>query len=162
MAQARPLRTRELATIHTLKRKLGMDDESYRAALVQVVGVSSAGKIPDSSGRQRVIEHFRDLERRMGLADRPRRRHPAGGKRGAEMGFRDIDSPRERKVRMQWLHLFDLKAVDAPTEAAMNKWISRQFSVDSLNWLEAAGEINACIEQLKRWTDRVESTSTDD
>ncbi|MEM1055163.1 MAG: regulatory protein GemA [Bacteroidota bacterium] len=156
----RSRRSRELAAIHTIKSKLGMSDDDYRAALVHVVGVNSAGKIQTSDGRQRFIEHLRELERRMGLATRSASA-PRRTRRGSEMGFRDEDSPREKKVRMQWLHLVDLGAVETPTQDALNAWIRRQgWGVDHINWLENSGQINTCIEALKRWIERVENDTT--
>ena len=154
-AAKRSIRTRELAAIHTLKSKLKMGDDAYRAMLAEVAGVRSAADLTSSADRQRVIGHLRDIERRMGLAgDRPRRQ-PTRRRRGADMGFRDDDSPREKKVRMMWLALAEAGEVEAATEAAMNKWVKRQFGVASLNWFESAGKINDCIEQLKQWHQRV-------
>lgn len=160
-AKKKSLRVREIAAIKMLQKKLGIDDGSYRAILVDHTGYDSLGNpAVTSAGRQKVIDHLRDLERRMGLAeDRPRWQPLAGGsrqRRGSEMGFRDIDTGREKKVRMMWLHLHDLGEVEAATEQAMNRWIKRQTGVSSLNWLENAGRLNDVIEQLKQWTDRVE------
>ena len=152
-ARTRSPRSRELAAIHALKKKLGMDDADYRAMLVEVTGVDSAGKLTQSSERQRVIEHLRGLERRMGLAE-PRPRPQPTPRLGAEMGFRDDDPPRVRKIRMMWLHLADRGEVSAPTAAALNQWIHRQTG----SMLAALGgtQLNAVIEQLKEWTARLD------
>jgi phage gp16-like protein len=59
MKRAAPdLRKRELAQIHIGKAQLGLDDETYRAMLKAVAGVSSSAEL-DHAGRRRVLEHMR-------------------------------------------------------------------------------------------------------
>lgn len=155
----KPLRIREIATIKTLVKKLGIDDDSYRAMLVEHTGCSSLGDARVSSrDRQRVIEHLRQLEKRMGMAtERPS--PPASvaprTSRGSEMGYEEDEEPRIRKIRTMWLHLYDLGEVEAPTEAALEAWVARQVKIQRLRWLQPK-QMNAVIEQLKRWTDRVQ------
>lgn len=52
-------RRRDLAMIHLAKKQLGLDDATYRAILMEVVGVESAGEL-DSRGRQRLIVHLKE------------------------------------------------------------------------------------------------------
>ena len=80
MAKNNARRTKEIAAIKILQKKLGMDDDQYRAMLGAVAGVTSAATLGSSADRQRVIEHLRDLERRMGLAD-AKPAPPTGGRR---------------------------------------------------------------------------------
>lgn len=54
------MRTRELGAIHTAKRDLGLDEETYRNMLWSVGRVHSAADL-DAQGRQKVIEHLRGL-----------------------------------------------------------------------------------------------------
>src|SRR3989338_9024775 len=58
MSQSRPNRNKELAAIHTAKRDLGMDDETYRAILWSVARVRSAKDL-DHAGRMKVLDHFK-------------------------------------------------------------------------------------------------------
>jgi len=51
-------RRRELATIHCLKRDLGLEDDTYRDVLWTCARVRSASKL-DAHGRRDVIEHMR-------------------------------------------------------------------------------------------------------
>lgn len=55
-----PKRKRELARIHCSKTELGLDDETYRDLLEQVVGVRSASKL-DAVGRGKVLDRLRKL-----------------------------------------------------------------------------------------------------
>lgn len=50
-------RKTELALIHLAKRDLGLDDETYRAALMAIGRVTSAAHL-DQHGRQQLIRHF--------------------------------------------------------------------------------------------------------
>ena len=51
--------SRSIAAMHVAKKELGLDDETYRAALVQVTGKSSSAAMSEAE-RQKVLEHFRD------------------------------------------------------------------------------------------------------
>lgn len=51
-------RKRELAQIHIAKSDLGLDDDTYRALLMDVTGVDSAAKL-NSMARNAVLERFR-------------------------------------------------------------------------------------------------------
>lgn len=55
-----PKRKTELARIHATMAELGMDDETYRDMLEQVVGVRSASKL-DRAGRAKVLDRLRAL-----------------------------------------------------------------------------------------------------
>ncbi len=58
-AQGRPdYKTRELAKIHIAKKELDMDDDTYRAMLMQVAGVSSSKDL-SPIGRAKVLEHLK-------------------------------------------------------------------------------------------------------
>jgi phage gp16-like protein len=52
-----PTRKNDLARIHMAKAALGLDDDTYRAALRAAAGVESSSQL-DFAGRQRVIAHF--------------------------------------------------------------------------------------------------------
>lgn len=58
MTRKTDIRRRELAAIHSAKRELGLDDETYRAMLQKVAGVRSAADL-DIDGRQSVLTHLK-------------------------------------------------------------------------------------------------------
>lgn len=51
-------RNRDLAAIHATRKQLGMDEETYRAMLMTVVGVASTKDL-DFAGRRKVLDHLR-------------------------------------------------------------------------------------------------------
>jgi phage gp16-like protein len=74
-------RTRELATIHCMKRDLKLDDDSYRNLLYGIAGVRSAGELT-ADQRTRVIQ---EMQRDLGPAAKkyPGRPHNMDSKNAA-------------------------------------------------------------------------------
>lgn len=68
----RDARNRQLARIHCAKRDLGLDDDTYRALLVQVGGHPSAGLLDDRA-RGAVLDHMSRLLKKSGRAIFPSR-----------------------------------------------------------------------------------------
>lgn len=58
MATAADLRKRELAAIHVAKTQLGLDEDTYRAMLVNLTGKRSAADL-DWKGRKKVLDHLK-------------------------------------------------------------------------------------------------------
>lgn len=56
--RGRPLRSRQLAAIHLAKKRLGLDEESYRAVLRNATGLESAGDMNDRQ-RGKVLAEMR-------------------------------------------------------------------------------------------------------
>ncbi len=52
-----PYRNKELAKIHALKKQLTLDDDTYRAVLVNQTGLESSAKM-DRNQRLKIIAHF--------------------------------------------------------------------------------------------------------
>ncbi|MDO9141471.1 MAG: regulatory protein GemA [Methylobacter sp.] len=50
----------QLAKIHIAKKQLGLDDDTYRALLMQLAGVNSAKDLT-SAGRASVLEHLKKV-----------------------------------------------------------------------------------------------------
>ena len=52
------IKTKELAHIHIAKEELGLDNDTYRARLMQLSGVSSSKDLT-ATGRAKVLEHLK-------------------------------------------------------------------------------------------------------
>ena len=52
-------KTSEIAKIHIAKKQLAMDEDTYRAMLMQVAGVSSSKDL-SATGRAKVLEHLKN------------------------------------------------------------------------------------------------------
>ena len=149
--KTRDRRTGQLAAIHVLKSKLGLEDGDYRDIVDGLTGERSAGKL-DARGRQRVLDHLRWMERGGQAATSTPPAPPAEPARGW-MEFHDDDEPRVRKIKALWVELGKQGKVERTTLPALNAWVARHFPVSLVQSLDGKQQ-NKAIEQLKHWLDR--------
>lgn len=126
-----------LACIHVAKKELRLDEDTYRAALEQVVGKSSAGECTDAE-LSRLADHFR----RLGWAPKK-----AGPKRAPST------NPHVRKVWAVWGDLERSGALRHPGKAALYAFVERMTGVTDPHWLSPE-QANQVVEGLKAWLRR--------
>ena len=133
-----------IAAIHTLKSKLQLSDDDYRALLRQLTGQASSKDCTPYQQRQ-VRRHLQQLAERAGVATPfvP----PAGGRPVTDR------SDEASKVRALWLFLHELGQVRDPSESALLAYTRRVVHVDALEW--SARDRWKLIEGLKDWALRV-------
>ncbi len=134
----------QIKVIHTLKGKLQLTDEDYRALLRQLTGHTSSKDCSPAQQRQ-VRDHLQKLAERMGVASARRRA-------GFDASYKAA-SPRERKVWAIWLDMARRGLVHHKSAQALDGFVSRQTGVASLRWCNAA-QLDAVIEALKLWQKR--------
>lgn len=130
-----------LACIHVAKKELRLDDDTYRAALEQVVGKSSAGECSDAE-LSRLADHFR----RLGWA--PKKAEPKAAPRRAPSS-----NPHVRKVWAVWGDLERSGALRHPGKAALYAFVERMTGVTDPHWLSPE-QANQVVEGLKAWRRR--------
>ena len=128
-----------IAAIHTLKGKLGLSDDDYRALLVNLTGKNSS-KALGVQEQARVRDHMQHLGERLGVL-KPTRQRPFAQTRAAA-------SPRERKVWALWNQLHRDGVIQNHSAPALNAWVKRQVGVDALRFCNTA-QLDSCIEGLK-------------
>ena len=133
-----------IAAIHTLKSKLGLSDDDYRALLVNLTGKNSS-KALGVQEQARVRDHMQHLGERLGVLKPTRQRSFAQTRAAA--------SPRERKVWALWNQLHRDGVIQNHSAPALNAWVKRQVGVDALRFCNAA-QLDSCIEGLKDWQRR--------
>ena len=133
-----------IAAIHTLKSKLGLSDDDYRALLVNLTGKNSS-KALGVQEQARVRDHMQALGERLGVLVPTRRRSFAQTRAAA--------SPRERKVWALWNQLHRDGVIQNHSAPALNAWVKRQVGVDALRLCNTA-QLDSCIEGLKDWQRR--------
>ncbi|PZP59988.1 MAG: regulatory protein GemA [Delftia acidovorans] len=138
-----------IAAIHTLKAKLQLTEEDYRALLRNLTGVTSS-KDMTATQREAVRDHMQGLALRMGVATATRRRSMSGQQ--FDQAKRQA-SPRERKVWALWTQLHRNGVVKDTRRKALDAWVERQVGVSSLRFCTAA-QLDTCIEALKSWQNR--------
>lgn len=136
------IKRREIAMIHIAKQQLGMDDETYRAALWSVARVKSSSEL-DFAGRKKVLDHFKAC----GFKVR------STGKAKAQPSRPLAEYPEAKKIRALWLMLHELGAVKNPSEEALASYVKRMTRVDALQWITGA-QAETVIESLKKWAMR--------
>ncbi|GEC14263.1 regulatory protein GemA [Nitrobacter winogradskyi] len=134
---SQPASTSMIATIHTLKSRVGMDNDTYRDFLARETGKRSA-KALSTREAVRVIEKLRD----------------ATGGAAASGAVAGLDSPIGGKLRALWIAAYDLGVARDRTDRAMLSFLQRQTGVSHTRFLRDARSGTAAIEGLKAWLSR--------
>ncbi len=127
--------------IHIGKSKLGMDEDTYRAMLLQIGNASSTTEMGISK-LEAVLEHLK----RCGFKVVPNK---AGRLKRA-------DDAQSKKIRSLWLELHALGEVNDPSEYALSRYVKRITKVDNLNWINSV-QASTVIETLKKWLGRIKN-----
>lgn len=124
--------------IHTAKRDLGLDDDTYRMTLARFAAGKTSSKECSIAELQAVIEHF----------------HESGWPRPGGKARKPL-SPRQKKMWALWQTLADQGKVRNRKMAGLLAWIAGQTEnrVERLEWLTPAQE-HTLIESLKAWAER--------
>jgi len=130
---------RQTKLLHVAKRQIGLDDETYRLALVKIAGVTTSKDLTQEgfTAMMGMFEYcgFRPLE-------------ASGKSYGKRKGF--ATPAQIELVRTLWMELHGTRALD---EDALNGWLLKFFKVSSLRFLteQAAPKV---ITALKKWKSR--------
>jgi phage gp16-like protein len=135
-----PHRRAMLAKVHLGVKELGMIDDDYRAILIRIAGVTSAGDCTDAQLAD-VIEELKAKGFRPKVtAGKPRQPKPA-------------DHAMAGKARAMWISLHQLGAIDNPSERALEGFAQRQLGVERLQWADQRMGYKL-IEALKAMAER--------
>ncbi|WP_420132633.1 regulatory protein GemA [Rhodopseudomonas sp.] len=129
--------TSMIATIHTLKGRAKLDDDSYRDLLEQFGGQRSAKDLSITEAG-RVIDRLRELTGDHGI-------------KGAVAG---LDSPIGTKLRALWIAAYDLGIVRDRTDRAMLAFVQRQTGVAHTRFLQDSSAGAAAVDGLRAWLER--------
>ena len=136
--------------IHVLKGKLQLQDDDYRALLVQLTGKASS-KGMTATEQAQVRDHMQRLAQRLGVAQPTTRRRPLTREQFDQV--KKAASPRERKVWALWNQLHRDGVVHNPSRAALNGWVEKMVHVSALGFATAP-QLDTLIEALKEWQKR--------
>lgn len=126
-----------LATIHTGKKALGLDEDTYRAMLERITGKTSARDLSESE-RRRVIEEMR----RQGFK---------GASKGARKPLEDRFA---KKLQALWIAGYNLGLIRERDDKALLAFVKRQTGIDHVRFLHDADDAAKAIEALKGWLAR--------
>lgn len=139
MAYLMKTRKQLIQYIHIGKSKLCMDDDTYRAMLSNVVGVTSA-KDATWTQLESVLEHMK------GLGFRPTRQYSPKSK-SARSSTTDA-------LRALWIHMYKDGLIADGSESALRHWVVRMQRIDSPQWLTDM-HAGRALESLKQWHKRL-------
>lgn len=126
-----------IAAMHVAKKELGLDDETYRAALVRVTGKSSSSAMTEPE-RQKVLEHFRE---------RGFKAQSTGSRKRLEGRF-------AAKLQALWIAGWNLGLVRDRDDRALIAFVKRQTKIDHVRFLRHGEDAAKAIEALKGWLER--------
>ncbi|MBS0367597.1 MAG: regulatory protein GemA [Proteobacteria bacterium] len=135
-----PEQSRLIKLCHVARRDLQLDEDTWRAMLMEVTGKRSSKELTVPQ-LNRVLGHLKEkgFKVRKPKAAAPAERRP-------------LDSASEsQKARAVWLLLVEIGTVRDPSEAALNAYVRRQAGVDDLRWVKDMAPV---IEGLKAWAAR--------
>ena len=128
--------SRLIGMIHVAKIQLGLDDDTYRALLIDLTGKDSCSRMTPKE-QWRVIEEMK----RKGFQKKP-----------THKGKRLISDPQAKKIRALWLTMADCGIVRDRSEKALASCM-RRFTGRTLEDATVK-QCQAMIEILKQWFDR--------
>lgn len=122
-----------IAAIHVAKKQLGLDDDTYRAALVSITGKASTRDMSEAE-RNKVIAQFRD--------------------RGFKPAPKALQGPFAPKLQALWIAGWNLGIVRDRGDDAMLAFVKRQTGIDHTRFLIYAEDARKAVEALKGWIAR--------
>jgi phage gp16-like protein len=138
-----PPRNKLLSAIHAAKKRMGLDDGTYRDMLERLTGKRSAGAMEDKDLHE-VLAHL----------------NVSGAGRAGDAVYRRVvraaDGPNAalvNKIRALWISLAHLGEVDDRRDSALLAFVERQTGKQALEFLTPI-DCNKVIEALKAWAAR--------
>ena len=133
--------TSSIAAIHIAKNQLGLDDDTYRAKLVNITGKPSTKDMSEDE-RQLVLTVLRnDGFKPVQTARRPDGRLRLSGKYA-------------RKLQALWIAGWNLGIVRNREDAALEAFVKGQTGLSAERFLHHAEDARKVIEALKKWMER--------
>ncbi len=126
-----------LAAIHVAKKQLGLDDDTYRAALVTITGKSSTRDMTEAE-RNKVVSVFRQR----------------GFKQASTPGRKPLEGKFAKKLQALWIAGWNLGVVRNRDDQALIAFVERQTGLSHVRFLHEAGDALKAIEALKAWMSR--------
>ncbi|KQZ87219.1 hypothetical protein ASD64_07210 [Mesorhizobium sp. Root157] len=126
-----------LAAIHVAKKQLGLDDDTYRAALVNITGKASTRDMTEAE-RNKVVAAFRDR-----------------GFKPASTGSRKrLEGKYSGKLQALWIAGWNLGVVHNRDDKALIAFVERQTGLSHVRFLHDPADAAKAIEALKSWIAR--------
>lgn len=126
-----------LAAIHTGKKALGLDDDTYRAMLARITGKQSAAVLSEKE-REKVIEEMRRQ----------------GFRKALKPSQKVLEGRFAKKLQALWISAYNLGLISDRRDKALLAFVKRQTGIDHTRFLHNADDAFKVIEALKAWLSR--------
>lgn len=133
--------TSSIAAIHVAKKQLGLDDDVYRAKLVNITGKDSTKDMTEAE-RQAVLTVLRNE----GFEPKATARRPDGRQ--------TLTGKYAKKLQALWIAAWNLGLVENRDDAALLAFVKRQTGIDHTRFLHHHDDASTAIEGLKAWMNR--------
>lgn len=137
--------------IHAARKVLGWDEQTYRIALTEITGKSSAKACSLAE-----LDKFIDYLKGKGFKPVPKAKPTSKAKPTVSKAKTLGDSDQEQKIRALWRELHEYGFVRDPSEAALVRFITREANIDCAKWMSTL-VFQKIIEKLKQWRFRAEN-----
>lgn len=131
-----------IAAVHSGRRRLGLDEETYRALLERVTNRRSCADLDD-----RELGLVLDELRALGF------RRPDGTQAPPRSRSRP-SAPLVRKIHALWNAMVKSGAIEDGSRAALRAYVKRQTGIGDPEWLDTVAAARV-VESLKQWSARV-------
>jgi phage gp16-like protein len=128
---------RLLAELHILRKRIGLDDDTYRAKLANITGKASAKEMTEAE-RQTVLSVFRNEG------------FTAPGAKPSKV----LLGKYAKKLQALWIAAYNLGLVRDRRDTALLAFVKRQTGIDHTRFLHYADDAAKAIEALKGWLRR--------
>lgn len=125
--------SKSIAAIHVAKKQLGLDEDTYRSMLLQVVGKDSLRDMSPAE-HQRVITHMRS--------------------KGAPSGRGKLTGPYAGKLQALWISGWHLGVVRNKSDEALLAFVKGRTGIDHTRFLRNAVDARKAVEALKGMLER--------
>lgn len=129
----------QIGAIHTIAKRIGLDEESRRDLIAATTGKRSAREL-DMGEAIRVIDRLKTIQ--------------GGGSAPAAKGARTLDGDYAPKLRALWISGWHLGVVHDRTDAALLSFLERQTGIAHTRFLRSPADARKVIEALKAWLAR--------
>ena len=140
MAQKEKDRNKMIRTIQLARRRLDLDEETYRKNLKLASGGDTSLRDMTLEQLWKVIQYFQ---------------YTLGFSFGFSGDLSMASDDQSRLIRHLWLQLNDYGELRNPSERALAAYAKKITKVDRLEWLKTE-QAQKVIETLKKWVDRIE------
>lgn len=127
-----------LSALHTVRSRIGLDDECFRDCCEQITGKRSTREMSDAERnavRAKLVSDYPNATKRPKATNR-------------------LTGPYTKKLQALWISGWNLGLVKNRSDDALIAFVKRQTGIQSMSWLRDPQDAEKAVEALKKWLER--------